>query len=102
MMGPVPPDSSKDPKDSDLEELSSEELVFEAKAVGFHIDPDDDLSRREIIDAILDYRSEYEDDTNEMNSQTKAELIAWADAWGYDFQRSGTKAEIIEDLRGYW
>lgn len=102
MMGYVSSASSRYPKDSDLEDLSKEELVVEAQAVGFQIDPDVDLNRREIIETILDYRAEYEDDTDEMDSLTKAELVEWADAWGYDFQRSGTKAEIIEDLRGYW
>lgn len=59
------------------------------------------MTRVEIIDTLKDYRSDQESNYEELMSMTRKELIEWADAWGYDFRRSATKAEIAKELRRF-
>lgn len=91
------------PRDTELENHTREELLEELLYT-FGVDwmADERYNRRSVIESIISHRQELAYDLEELNAMTKRQLAEWADHWGYPFRRSGTKAEIIDDLLPYY
>lgn len=83
------------PKDTyeDLEAMSLEELTIEAEF--WRWDFDEKTSRDEMIDTITGFRSDQEEKLDSLRSETRRELIEWADACGYPIRRSATKEDLV-------